>query len=69
MKEEISVQLIVIVAVILISQSIFLFTNARKHGHNYWFWGIIGLIQAPMPTLFYLIFVRKLWRKKSKIKE
>ncbi|MCM3178736.1 sigma-Y antisigma factor component [Cytobacillus horneckiae] len=53
-------------AIILISQSLFLFVNARKHGHNYWLWGILGLIQAPMPTLFYLLFARKLWRSKKK---
>ncbi|MBS4188744.1 sigma-Y antisigma factor component [Bacillus sp. FJAT-49705] len=66
MNEEISVPLLIVVAVILISQSIFLFSNARKHGHNYWLWGILGLIQAPMPTLVYLYFVRKLWHKSSK---
>ncbi|WP_433957544.1 sigma-Y antisigma factor component [Cytobacillus horneckiae] len=53
-------------AIILISQSLFLFINARKHGHNYWLWGILGLIQAPMPTLFYLLFARKLWRSNKK---
>ncbi|WNS76734.1 sigma-Y antisigma factor component [Bacillus sp. DTU_2020_1000418_1_SI_GHA_SEK_038] len=67
MNEEVSLPLLIVVAVILISQSTFLFTNARKHGHNYWLWGILGLIQAPVPTLVYLLFVRKLWRKKKKI--
>lgn len=65
MNEEITIPLLIIVAVILISQSIFLFIHARKYGHNYWFWGIIGLIQAPMPTLAYLIFVRKVFHKKN----
>lgn len=58
-----TVILIIVVAVILLSQSIYLFIDARKHGHNYWLWGIIGLIQAPMPLLFYLIFARKIWKK------
>ncbi|WP_066295092.1 sigma-Y antisigma factor component [Bacillus sp. FJAT-29937] len=66
MNEEVSFPLLMVVAVILISQSTFLFTNARKHGHNYWLWGIIGLIQAPLPTLVYLLFVRKLWKKLKK---
>ncbi|MEH7126066.1 sigma-Y antisigma factor component [Bacillus sp. JJ1532] len=66
MNEEVSFPLLMVVAVILISQSTFLFINARKHGHNYWLWGIIGLIQAPLPTLVYLLFVRKLWKKKKK---
>ena len=65
MNEEVSFPLLMVVAVILISQSTFLFTNARKHGHNYWLWGILGLIQAPVPTLVYLLFVRKLWRRKK----
>jgi hypothetical protein len=55
-----------LVAVILLSQSIFLFTNARKNGHNHWLWGILGLIQAPVPLLVYLSFARKVFRGKSK---
>ncbi|RBP92362.1 hypothetical protein DFO70_107297 [Cytobacillus firmus] len=64
-SEEISLPLLIAVGIILIAQSTFLFLDARKNGHNYWLWGIIGLIQAPMPTLFYLIFVRKIWQKKD----
>ncbi|RFU70655.1 sigma-Y antisigma factor component [Peribacillus saganii] len=48
-----------LVALILLAQSVFLFTNAKKHGHNYWLWGILGLVQAPVPTIIYLLFVRK----------
>ena len=65
MNEELSPVMLAVVVVILLVQSLFLFTNARKHGHNYWLWGILGLIQAPMPLLFYLIFARKIWRKKT----
>lgn len=65
MKEELSPLMMAGIAVILLAQSIFLFINARKHGHNYWLWGIIGLIQAPMPLLFYLLFARKIWRSRS----
>lgn len=65
MNEEISLPLLIVVGVILICQSTFLFIDARKHGHNYWLWGIVGLIQAPMPTLFYLLFARKLWKRKN----
>lgn len=65
MNEEISLPLLLLVGVILLSQSIYLFIDARKHGHNYWVWGIVGLIQAPMPTLFYLIFIRKIWKRKK----
>lgn len=63
MKGELTPGLIVIVATILLSQSIFLFWHARKNGHNYWLWGIVGLIQAPVPTIIYFIFVRRFWKK------
>ncbi|HEY2420354.1 MAG TPA: sigma-Y antisigma factor component [Neobacillus sp.] len=65
MKEEISFVKIILVAAILLLQSIYLFLDARKRSYNYWLWGIVGLIQAPMPTLFYLIFVRRIFHKKS----
>ncbi|MFB3162898.1 sigma-Y antisigma factor component [Neobacillus sp. 179-J 1A1 HS] len=65
MSNELSPALIIIVAAILLLQSIFLFLDARKRNHNHWLWGIIGLIQAPMPTLFYLLFVRKIFSKKG----
>jgi hypothetical protein len=64
MNGEYSLTVILLVAGILMMQSIFLFLDARKRNHNYWLWGIVGLIQAPMPTLFYLIFVRKIFNKK-----
>lgn len=65
MNGELSPALISLVAAILLSQSIYLFLDARKRNYNYWLWGIVGLIQAPMPTLFYLIFVRKIFRRYS----
>ncbi|MFJ5760009.1 sigma-Y antisigma factor component [Neobacillus sp. NPDC093182] len=65
MSNELSPALIIIVAAVLLLQSIFLFLDARKRNHNYWLWGIVGLIQAPMPTLFYLLFVRKIFRKRA----
>jgi hypothetical protein len=63
MNDELSITGIIIIAAILLLQSIFLFLDARKRNHNYWLWGILGLIQAPMPTLFYLLFIRKVFRK------
>jgi hypothetical protein len=65
MSNELSPTLIIFVAAILLMQSIYLFLDARKHNHNYWLWGIVGLIQAPMPTLFYLLFIRKIFRKRT----
>lgn len=58
-----TILMLIFVPAILLSQSIFLFTNARKHGHNYWLWGILGLIQAPVPLLVYLVFARKIFRR------
>lgn len=66
MNAEYSLPVILMVVAILLIQSIFLFLDARKHNHNYWLWGIIGLIQAPMPTIFYLIFVRKIFHRRTK---
>lgn len=60
----------VIVAAILLTQSTWLFLDARKRDSMPWFWGIWGLIQFPLPTIFYWIIVRmelfgriKEWKK------
>ncbi|WP_044337825.1 hypothetical protein [Rossellomorea aquimaris] len=60
-KEELYILPLVIP--ILLTQSIYLFIDARKNGHNYWFWGIWGLIQCPFPLIFYFIFAKKMLRK------
>lgn len=52
-----------LVASILISQSTWLFIDARKMDSKYWFWGLWGLIQFPLPLFIYWIFVRR--RKKA----
>ncbi|WP_223702080.1 transcriptional regulator [Sutcliffiella deserti] len=54
---------------VLLAQSILLFINAKKRGGYAWFWGIWGLIQFPMPTLFYLLFVVILPKKRKNKKE
>lgn len=54
------------VIVIVFTQGIWLFTDARKRNARYWFWGIWGLTTFPMPTLLYLIFVRKVFARKKK---
>lgn len=55
----------ILIAIILLIQSFWLFLDARKRGHNYWFWGIWGLIQAPMPIVFYFIVARKIYRHRA----
>ncbi|MFP3360363.1 transcriptional regulator, partial [Planococcus sp. SIMBA_143] len=44
-----------------------LFVDAKKKGSYPWLWGIWGLIQLPMPTLFYLLFV--VWPYKRRLKK
>jgi hypothetical protein len=53
-----------IIAIVLLTQSTLLYVDARKRGAAAWFWGLLGLIQAPLPTIFYLLFVRKVHRRK-----
>lgn len=57
--------LFLVVVIIVLIQGLWLFLDARKRGHNYWFWGIWGLIQTPLPLIFYFIFARKIYRRKA----
>jgi hypothetical protein len=68
MTEEEILTLLLIAPVMLV-QSLFLFTDARKRGHKYWFWGIWGLIQCPLPFIFYFIFARKILNKTKNVQE
>lgn len=65
-QEHLPWPLYLLVAVILLTQGIWLFIDARKHSSHPWFWGLWGLIQAPVPTLVYLLVVRKVWRRWKK---
>ncbi|MCM3770783.1 transcriptional regulator [Priestia aryabhattai] len=62
--------LVLFISPFLLLQSFLLFINAKKRGAHPWFWGIWGLIQIPMPTLFYCFFI--IWlparRKKGECK-
>ncbi|WP_166000767.1 transcriptional regulator [Bacillus sp. Cs-700] len=59
--------LIPILILLLLTQSMLLFVDAKKKGSYPWLWGIWGLIQLPMPTLFYLLFV--VWPYKRRLKK
>ncbi|WP_308636069.1 hypothetical protein [Paenibacillus silvisoli] len=48
-------------AILLLCQSSWLFTDAKKHSRYPWFWGLWGLIQFPMPLLLYWLIVRVNW--------
>ncbi|MCL7746694.1 transcriptional regulator [Halalkalibacter alkaliphilus] len=58
-----------LVVVLLLTQSTLLFIDAKKKGSFAWFWGIWGLIQFPLPTVFYLLFVILPRRRKAKRNE
>lgn len=51
------------IAVVLLIQGTWLFVDARKHTHFYWFWGLWGLISFPLPLILYFIFVRKYYKR------
>lgn len=55
---------ILLVSPIMITQSILLFIDAKKKGAKAWFWGIWGLFQCPLPSIFYYFFVIRPYRKK-----
>ncbi|MCA0993421.1 transcriptional regulator [Pseudalkalibacillus hwajinpoensis] len=59
--------LVPILILLLLTQSMLLFVDAKKKGSYPWLWGIWGLIQLPMPTLFYLLFV--VWPYKRRLKK
>ncbi|MGO4497731.1 sigmaY antisigma factor component [Paenibacillus sp. 2RAB27] len=52
------------IALIILVQSTWLYVDSRRRGARHpWFWGIWGIIQAPVPTIVYLFAVRKIHRK------
>lgn len=56
--------LLIMAAFLLICQSSWMFWDARKRGHNAWLWGLLGLIQFPTYLIIYLIFARKIFKRK-----
>lgn len=56
----------VLLIAVLVTQSTWLFIDARKRDSMPWVWGLWGLIQFPMPLLFYFIFVRSGWFRRSR---
>lgn len=55
---------VILLLPIMLTQSILLFMDAKKKGAYAWFWGIWGLIQFPLPTVFYYFIVIRPYRKK-----
>lgn len=46
-------------AAVLLAQGTWLFQDARRRGARPWLWGILGLIQFPMPLLIYWLVVMR----------
>lgn len=44
-------------ALILLSQGTTLFVLAKKRGKRAWLWGLLGIIQFPLPAIFYYFIV------------
>ncbi|MYL32791.1 sigma-Y antisigma factor component [Pontibacillus yanchengensis] len=53
----------VLVGIILLTQSSFLFIQAKKKGKNQWLWGLIGIIQVPVPLIIFLLLNHYVWSK------
>ncbi|WP_339324748.1 transcriptional regulator [Paenibacillus sp. FSL W8-0194] len=51
--ESVPLWAVVLIACILLIQSLFLFIHSRRHTKYYWIWGIVGLIQFPGPLVAY----------------
>ncbi|ASF38451.1 sigma-Y antisigma factor component [Halobacillus halophilus] len=66
--EEIPLWGILLIGIILITQGSILYIKARKRGKAPWLWGIIGLIQFPIPSLVYLILTKTVWSEKKNTK-
>ncbi|MFF2877138.1 transcriptional regulator [Gottfriedia sp. NPDC057991] len=56
--------ILVLVFIILIIQSITLFTKAKKRSRSAWLWGLLGMIQFPWPSIFFYFLVVRKDRKK-----
>ncbi|MCD1260041.1 sigmaY antisigma factor component [Paenibacillus athensensis] len=51
--------------ILMLAQSTLLFLDAQRQGRRYWFWGLWGLIQFPLPSLVYLLTVRRAHRRRE----
>lgn len=56
----------VIALCITIPQGIWIFRDAQKRGRFPWLWGLWGTLSAPLPIIFYYIFVIRKDKKRNK---
>lgn len=59
---NLSWQELLLLIAILLTQGTWLFMDARKYSRYPWLWGLWGLIQAPVPSVVYLLVVRRVWK-------
>jgi len=50
------------IGAVLLGQGTYLFVDAQRLGRRYWLWGLWGLIQFPLPSIVYLLAVRRVYR-------
>lgn len=55
----------VLLLLALLTQSTWLFLDARKRNKYPWFWGVWGLFSFPLPILLYWLFVRSGWFRRK----
>lgn len=48
----------VLIPLVLLSQAVWLFVDARKRSRYPWLWGLWGCIQFPFPLIVYWLIVR-----------
>lgn len=60
-------QLYIPLAVLLFSQALWIFFDARKRGENPWLWGLLGLLNVPSSLIVYLLVTRGKRKKNKKV--
>lgn len=60
-----NILILIIVFSIVLIQGTWIFRDAQKRGIFPWLWGLWGLIQAPIPIIFYYLFVIRKDNKKK----
>lgn len=48
-----------LIAVLLLTQALWIFHDARKRGKNAWLWGLLGLLNVPSSLIVYLLVTRR----------
>ncbi|ELK48857.1 UNVERIFIED_CONTAM: sigma-Y antisigma factor component [Halobacillus marinus] len=61
--EDIPLWGFLLLGAVLLTQSSILFIKARRIDKAPWFWGLIGIIQFPVPSILFFILRRTVWRE------